>query len=335
MEHPFSEAELRFVLAEIIKTSQVPLHNLLGLLSDSNAQPQWNHIFLPSGRNLQSCIDAFERLRSHHHANISPPFQSSPGPAKRKTAPDSFDSTAATPPFKRPHSGAESNASTRNIQPKPISAASPQSFPPIVSGSHQAQPKKRGRPSKAEIEARNAQALARGEILPPLKTPTPKHGPGTIAVRMQDDIRGPDMMGQREILPSPQLLPPFQRPGSAAAAPMMATTPNPEQKPSPRIGFEAGSSDQTDISKKKRPRTAPKPIKGQNMGETSFQLASPQVLQYDPVRSPATPARSQTEPSSSVAYQIEPEKSPGVPSPVPYGSQSTAKGPPAADRSDI
>jgi hypothetical protein len=29
------------------------------------------------------------------------------------------------------------------------------------------QPKKRGRPSKAEVEARNAEAIARGEVIPP------------------------------------------------------------------------------------------------------------------------------------------------------------------------
>ena len=59
----------------------------------------------------------------------------------------------------------------RDILPKlPSNYSSPSSFNPSRATTA---PKKRGRPSKADVEQRQAEAIARGEVIPP-KTLTPK-----------------------------------------------------------------------------------------------------------------------------------------------------------------
>lgn len=92
-----------------------------------------------------------------------PPSSSLPVPAperKRKSAPEGLEPFQAAPQPKRRQSGADTMI---RIQPKPSSNGSPLSFSTPAA----TQPKKRGRPSKADVEARNAAAIARGEVIPP------------------------------------------------------------------------------------------------------------------------------------------------------------------------
>ena len=88
---------------------------------------------------------------------------------KRKPPPESLDPSTAGPPAKRRTSGADSMIA-RDILPKPASNHGSPSFNP---SQPTAAPKKRGRPSKAAVERRQAEAIARGEVIPP-KTLTPK-----------------------------------------------------------------------------------------------------------------------------------------------------------------
>jgi hypothetical protein len=79
------------------------------------------------------------------------------------------------PSPKRRQSGQENPpTSARDIRPKPTSAnGSPLPFTSATLPSAP-QPKKRGRPSKADVELRQQEAIARGEVLPPPRTLTPK-----------------------------------------------------------------------------------------------------------------------------------------------------------------
>lgn len=89
---------------------------------------------------------------------------------KRKSAPQGLEAFQAAPPKRR-----QSSADTMiRIQPKPSPHRSPLSVSTSPTGH---QPKKRGRPSKADIEARNAAAIKRGEVIPP-KTPATRDSKG-------------------------------------------------------------------------------------------------------------------------------------------------------------
>lgn len=166
MDIPFSEYEKRFVLAEAIKTSTLPLDSLLSIIRDGGVQPNWTEMLLPGGRNLKSCVEAFESLTS-----TTPSTSSN----KRKSTSQFFE------PFtdssrKRRQSGIDTITAARNIQPKPAANGSPFSSGQALSTSV---PKKRGRPSKADIEARQAEAAARGEILPVPAPKTPSSAKGS------------------------------------------------------------------------------------------------------------------------------------------------------------
>ena len=164
-----------------------------------------------------------------------PASSSLPVPAperKRKSAPEGLEPFLAAPQPKRRQSGAEAMI---RIQPKPPSNGSPHAFntPPAT------QPKKRGRPSKAEIEARNAAAIARGEIIPPPRTPAARKSMGGDASSEAPVRSG----GFGEFG------------GVAAAAPKVAPGPLSESKMS--MSFQTGPSDAdaSDMtSKKKRGR---------------------------------------------------------------------------------
>ncbi len=45
-----STAPQRFLLAEIIKTSKVPIDTLLGIIKREHIEPDWTEIFFPPGK---------------------------------------------------------------------------------------------------------------------------------------------------------------------------------------------------------------------------------------------------------------------------------------------
>lgn len=125
---------------------------------------------------MASCINTFETLagRNPNHltpqlpglAFSAPPFFPSASPGlqnKRKSVSDlglaSLDASR-----KRRTPGLDVQ---RSIQPKPAANGSPISFASPFQGQT---PKKRGRPSKNDLRIRQAEEVARGEILGSLET---------------------------------------------------------------------------------------------------------------------------------------------------------------------
>jgi hypothetical protein len=109
-------------------------------------------------------MNVWNTLRGASSSSVSS-LPAPPTERKRKSAPEALEPSQAAPQPKRRQSGADNMI---RIQPKPSSNGSPLSFstPPTTQ-----QPKKRGRPSKADVEARNAAAIARGEVIAPPRTP--------------------------------------------------------------------------------------------------------------------------------------------------------------------
>ncbi|KAF2471334.1 uncharacterized protein BDR25DRAFT_313930 [Lindgomyces ingoldianus] len=147
---PWAEHEKVYLLAEIIKAAPIPSHVLYGLIRDSNIQPKWNDIALP-------------------HAYSTPDYRRAP------QLPTPIVYSGPEIPKKRTHQPETQTPIGRLLQPRP-----PHTFPQeFVSGPtyHQMTPagepankKKRGRPTRAEAQARADAAAARGEVYPPPRT---------------------------------------------------------------------------------------------------------------------------------------------------------------------
>ncbi|EKD20270.1 AT hook domain-containing protein [Drepanopeziza brunnea f. sp. 'multigermtubi' MB_m1] len=173
---PFSEEEKRFVLAEAIRTSTIPLDRLFHFLNDGRIHIAWDEMLLPRGRNLKQCKDAFEALRPspptqmyqfQAHSQSLPalsPIIASAG-IKRKSPGQLELFSPASDPKRRQSNDPVPTA--RDIRPKPP----PSNGSPLTMGSfHPSEPKKRGRPSKKDVERKQAEAIARGDIIPPATT---------------------------------------------------------------------------------------------------------------------------------------------------------------------
>ena len=216
---------------------------------------------------MNQCRIAFENLRtSQPHASSSLPPPSSSH--KRKSgAAELLDPLSASPAPKRRQSG--TNIITRELQPKPASNGSPVSF---VTPSTGATTKKRGRPSKADVEQRQAEAIARGEVLPPPKTPAPKGGRASSGVA-EVSTSGfaaiaptPTMGSSIALEPNAQV--PFQSDQAESPA-LDASGKKKRQRPSSRSSkvfnlVESARQEADDLQK------APKP------GEGSFSIMSPE-----------------------------------------------------------
>lgn len=340
MEHPFSEAEKRWVLSEAIRTSSIPIEKLLQLLTEYSVSPSWTEMLLPHGRNVRECMDAFDAFRTSPlsslppNLSVPPQLQSSGASTKRKSGPENLEPSSAAPTPKRRQSGADSIGLTRSIQPKPSSNGSPQSFSPLVAGQ---QPKKRGRPSKADVEARNAEAIARGEVIPPPRTPGARN-----SQMIQFDPRSPT---QRDLAPSPRILAPSAPIGGeastgyfptttagqvAAYAPMMAGDLSPLGA-AMRQDDPAESEGLTASGKKKRARPGSKAVKSPKPGEGSFQTLDPHLGH---IPSPTAPPAEKS-PQEQASFAVRPEADqPQYPADIvqPHPPETQPPGPPPSSQ---
>ena len=257
-----------------------------------------------------------------------PPPSSLPIPAperKRKSAPEALESLQAAPQPKRRQSGADTMI---RIQPKPSSNGSPLSFttPPAT------QPKKRGRPSKADVEARNAAAIARGEVIPPPKTPVGRESMGGDASAESGISSG----GYG---------------GPVAIAPLAASGPvsGPRMSTSVQSGPSEGAKGDLTIKKRRgRPSSrsskvgdlfellkqeADKSQKEPNQGEGSFSTSGQPFGQFEMTQPPTTkPAE---KPSELPALPPKPEEG-GIAAPVfPAIQELLSPEPRRPERSDI
>jgi hypothetical protein len=122
------------------------------------------------GRTMAMCKKAFEML---HRPSQTPTFQAIPHVApgaqisnKRKAGPESNDQRTMTDPVpKRRQSTTETKSGTREIAPKPSNGS-----PGPVGSMTGKIPKKRGRPSKADVERNKQEAIAKGVIMAPIIT---------------------------------------------------------------------------------------------------------------------------------------------------------------------
>lgn len=85
---------------------------------------------------------------------------------KRKSGPEVYDQRSMhDPPAKRRQSAVETKSLARELAPKPSNGS------PGPTGSIAGKtPKKRGRPSKADVERNKAEAIAKGVIMAPIMT---------------------------------------------------------------------------------------------------------------------------------------------------------------------
>ncbi|CAF9914109.1 MAG: hypothetical protein ALECFALPRED_009325 [Alectoria fallacina] len=176
-EQPFGEIEVRFLLAEILKHSSIAPRELVNLIRDRGIQPSWYEMSLPNGRSVNSCLGVWQNLQ----ASAQPHFT---GPVRPMVAFEQPSPQNAPKPKKRRPASGENVVLDRTIQPQ-----QPFNFPPVnapddpatdraatASKSGGPPKKKRGRPSKAEYEAKVAEAAARGEEYhpPPKRKKTPR-----------------------------------------------------------------------------------------------------------------------------------------------------------------
>jgi len=230
------------------------------------------------------------------------------------------------PQPKRRQSGVETVPPARDIRPKPTSSnGSPHPFSALP-GQPPAPAKKRGRPSKADVEERNREAIARGEVLPPPKAMTPKGGKQPVTGE-------PSSAGYAAIAPM-VTAPPEQSGGvQYQAGPIeagMTTTAAPtapgdspgkrkRARPAPRQP-KVGNLYEWEEQKTNELLKVPKP------GEGSFSIAPPQMTQPQAMEAPQlqtpntpSPAFAQPRPAEAVPIsqlvQPTPTESQGQPPP--------------------
>lgn len=188
-DRPWTEEEKVYLLTEILKISLVQPSKLLNLIESEHIVPRWDDIPLPQGRPLRSCQNVFEEMRQSRRSFVShvPSMFPSYGPP----TPTPFIQQPALPQLqpresgarKRPFQDIESTFSgmARNIQPRPSPSAPGQTAFATFTGTEggpnilqspgdtaeEPSRKKRGRPSKDEVQRREAEAAARGEVYQP------------------------------------------------------------------------------------------------------------------------------------------------------------------------
>jgi AT hook motif len=125
-------------------------------------------------RNLKTCAAVFEELVSSSPVATHP--QSGFEPAPKPTLKRRLSDTEPTPGV------------TRTLHPKP--AANGAQFAPLQSPADSSS-KKRGRPTKEVLDARRAEAAARGTMYPPLKAAGRKSMGETSMSQLSFGSQGP------------------------------------------------------------------------------------------------------------------------------------------------
>ncbi|TWU72592.1 hypothetical protein ED733_003067 [Metarhizium rileyi] len=167
MELSFTSDEKRFVLAEIIKSSTVNIDILLTFINTNQVDPDWMSMQLPLGRNMNQCMQVVEQMG---------------GPASKRPSTSSQDA----PALKAANSGVASDMATFSavhllpsasnvpvpILPRPSNVLDQAQVDTLPTQST-TQPKKRGRPSRADKAKKDLRPN-----LPPHLAPRIQHGTG-------------------------------------------------------------------------------------------------------------------------------------------------------------
>jgi len=200
-ERPWHEDEKVHLLTEILRASNADPVDVLWNYARANAiSPAWGDIVLPKGRTLNQC------QRWYHDLQGRPTFIHTSGPPTLSP----FLNPAAGIPRKRALALDAQTPTGRPIQPK-----LPYTFPTDLAGHVPLSPaepqkettKRRGRPTKAEVERRRQEAIGRGEVYPPLKSSKgqrPPTAPGGTETHPQPPTPG--------IAPTTRMTPPTTKP---------------------------------------------------------------------------------------------------------------------------
>ncbi|KAL8359614.1 hypothetical protein RB601_007735 [Gaeumannomyces tritici] len=228
MDSSFTDTEKRCVLAEIIKVSSLDVSTLVDFVRSYNVEPDWLSMQLPGGRNMNQVIRAYETMFQvqaqqppipvPHLKRKSIDDLNEPMPKRLAISPvEQPPPTLHAPQPLPPPSAAPFNL-PRNIQPRPAPNGYPTlapivASPPIVSPAGSG--RKRGRPSKADKEAR---ANASSGYVPVAPMPSQASQPAFQASPAPAPTSVPSPPEQNPVAPPP--LPP---PPPAGQPPYQAT----------------------------------------------------------------------------------------------------------------
>ncbi|KAG5963512.1 hypothetical protein E4U58_003545 [Claviceps cyperi] len=169
MDPSFTREEKRFVLAEMVKTSNIRVETLWQFVKANQIIPVWINMQVPLGRTLSQCIQVVQQMTEAPPRRESPPASRSGEVCRRQQlqpTPESRNSRNKPLP--------SSNLAQVAIRPRPPAAHDQNlvvSASPPASAAH-SQPRKRGRPSRAD----RAKTLIPN--LPPHLDPRSRSNPG-------------------------------------------------------------------------------------------------------------------------------------------------------------
>ncbi|KAH8169665.1 hypothetical protein LIA77_10209 [Sarocladium implicatum] len=177
----FTDYEKRFVLTEMLRTSQVSIDALAQFVADQGVQPdwdQWSMIQIPQGRVLRQCMEMAGELTAQSSQLKRKRADEVPSEANAKRP--SFPNLYPTGPTSshRAASVALSPAPV-HIAPRPSNGhkPSPHPSPPPPAPL----PKKRGRPSRADKAKRDLRPLLPQHLAPrPSEHSSGAHEPRVI-----------------------------------------------------------------------------------------------------------------------------------------------------------
>ncbi|KAH6636245.1 hypothetical protein F5144DRAFT_172118 [Chaetomium tenue] len=234
MESVLNDTEKRFILAEMIKLSDVDVGVLIHLVKSHDIQPKWMYMQLPGGRNMSQCLHAAEAM---FNTPMPPPLisplkrpslgeLSDYGPNKRQAlaSPGEVSPRGFPPgPSSQPAPGTQ----PVNIQPRPngFPPGLPAPSPSVSATPYNPAPKarKRGRPPKSTQST--WQVSTYQNITPAPHPPSPAFAPQPHSPHLpppaaqQSPIQGqPDpkraKKGLPEIAPRPPQGPPTAEPAA-------------------------------------------------------------------------------------------------------------------------
>ncbi|QPH12628.1 hypothetical protein C2857_004880 [Epichloe festucae Fl1] len=195
MDSSFTREEKRFVLAEILKSSDVGVEHLWRFIEANQIVPNWMNMQVPLGRSLSQCIQIVDHMKD------------SPSQSKRLSTGSSgeysrglqFEHVSGDLVSPRLHQVSPSSTLTPiAILPRP-STDNGQSCVSAARPAHN-QNKKRGRPSRADKAKRNLNPK-----LPPHLAPRPEQGTGHRPI-----LPAAPRQDGESIQPMPQALPQIQ-----------------------------------------------------------------------------------------------------------------------------
>ncbi|KAG6011782.1 hypothetical protein E4U54_007910 [Claviceps lovelessii] len=194
MDSSFTREEKRFVLAEILKSSDVDVESLWQFIKANQIVPNWMNMQVPLGRSLSQCIKVVEQMAD---APLGPKILST-GHSVGINRCQQLEHTSEDVADPRVNKLSCTSTSTpMAILPRPTTSHD-QSLVPAFPSAHN-RPKKRGRPSRAD--------RARGSLCPNL----PPH----LALRSlsrtgyRPILPAAPLQNGDTIQPSLQLLPPI------------------------------------------------------------------------------------------------------------------------------